>query len=162
MTVTSMLMFWRPGRTRRAKIPMTAPKMMVPIIAAIISPTLLLHGSCPCCCRAAVRPSRRTLNTFQRAGARWTKECRGHGSGAILPRLRRSAACDKEVPEGGPAAGRSDAEADAPLLGLADLDVAEGGGGDDDLPALVVGEREDGALAERGAHCRSDLGRRLV
>src|SRR5688572_23107381 len=37
MTVTTVLMLCLPGRTRRASMPMTAPKMMVPMISTTMT-----------------------------------------------------------------------------------------------------------------------------
>jgi hypothetical protein len=56
----------------------------------------------------------------------------------------------------------SNAETDAALLRLADLDVAQDRRGNQQLATLVVGQREDGAVLERCAHGCGDLCRALV
>src|SRR6478672_11558183 len=76
MTVTRALMFCLPGRTRRASMPMTAPKMMVPMIS-----TTMTASFCATVVALLCRPVTRL------------RELLDHGSGKSAFRNGRSATC---------------------------------------------------------------------
>src|SRR6478672_449649 len=148
--VMIMLMFCLPGRTRRARKPMTAPKMIVPMI--VTGPLLSSAAKA----RDAGRTTRPACQDSDHS-PRWTSRagttlCAGPAAGGCRW-LPGAATCSRESER---------AEADAALLGGADVDVADAGDGHEDQAALVVGEAEQPTVGERLAHGLGHLLGRLV
>src|SRR6476620_5162552 len=135
MTVTTALMFCLPGRTRRASMPMTAPKMMVPMIS-----TTMTASFCATVVALLCRPFTRLRDLLD------------HGSGKSAFRNGRSATCLVGQPR-----QSESAEADPASLTLAEGDVAEDVSGDDDLPPLVVGQGQQAVLLDRLGHRLGDI-----
>src|SRR6476469_2709121 len=114
--VMIMLMFCLPGRTRRARKPMTAPKMIVPMI---VTGPLLSSAAKARDAGRTTRPACQDSDHSPRwASGAGTTLCAGTtlSAGTAAGGHPGAATCSRESER---------AEADAALLGGADVDVAD-------------------------------------